>query len=79
MGEVVRTLGRVRDDVAALRRDVVVRETYDAQRAALVSDIARIDRDLEEFGRRRWAVGFAVLTGAVSLIVAVVSALLPHH
>lgn len=87
MGELARTVNLLRGDVAALRRDVVIRETYIEDRARMRADIAELELgvrelarqredDQAETGRRRWQVVLALLTGSISLAVAAAEALL---
>lgn len=79
MGEIGRALSEIREEVRALRSDLVRRDVYEAHRAATSADIVRIDtvlaRQAEERTATRRGITLAVLAGVISLLVQVVTLL----
>lgn len=79
LGEIVRTLADLREEIRALRGEHVRRDLYEAHRAAVAADIERLTREIDRLEKeialqeqqrsnRGWAVNLAVIGAGLSLL-----------
>jgi hypothetical protein len=73
LGEIVRSLTDLREEIRALRAEHVRRDLYEAHRATFVAELARVERkvDTENESRTtgRRAATVAILGAGLSLLV----------
>ena len=72
-GEIVRTLRGLQEEIRALRGEHVRRDLYEAHRATVAADIARLDKALSDAENdrktRNRSVNAALVTAGLSLLV----------
>ncbi len=76
LGEIVRGLADVRDEIRALRTEVVRRDIYEAHRMATQSELARLRSEIDGWTRdrtqtRRQAL-IAIYTAGLTLVLQLV-------
>lgn len=69
-------LDSLTDEVRELRRELVRRDVYDAQRSADLSRITMLETQLSAQAGVRRQVGFALLAAGLSMVITIFTALI---